>query len=223
MIKCTEDRTMPLLVVSILKCFKGDRDYTTANNALGVRPMGVSGMMYIQCTQCGTINKLKLGKTHRPPDSKKTGVGIFDVNTKLAAGIGETQLNNLLSTIKVYYIDHKSLKRRENEIGHIIEQNAKTSENNFLLEEAIGSLVIGIKYRDADLEENRLDIGISVSTDTCWQKKGSGRSYNSLSAISLDNDVEEEIPEPLNIRIEGDMRLSPLVMFDLQTTSLSRY
>ncbi|XP_063448068.1 uncharacterized protein LOC134727616 [Mytilus trossulus] len=93
------------------------------SNALGVRPMGVSGMMYIQCTQCGTINKLKLGKTHRPPDSKRTGVGIFNVNTKLAAG-------------------------------------------------------------DADLEENILDNGISVSTDTCWQKKGSGRSYNSLSGVA---------------------------------------
>ena len=23
--------------------------------------------------------------------------------------------------------------------------------------------------------------GICISTDTCWQKKGSGRSYNSLS------------------------------------------
>ncbi|CAG2219652.1 unnamed protein product [Mytilus edulis] len=118
------------------------------SNALGVRPMGVSGMMYIQCTQCGTINKLKLGKTHRPPDSKRTGVGIFNVNTKLAAGmihsgIGETQLNNLLSTINLHCIDHKSLKGRENEIGHFIEKNAKTSENNFLIEEAIGSLVIG--------------------------------------------------------------------------------
>ncbi|CAG2240138.1 unnamed protein product [Mytilus edulis] len=161
------------------------------SNALGVRPMGVSGMMYIQCTQCGTINKLKLGKTHRPPDSKRTGVGIFNVNTKLAAGmihsgIGETQLNNLLSTINLHCIDHKSLKRRENEIGHVIEKNAKTSENNFLIEEAIGSLVIGepSAAEDADLEENMLDNGISVSTDTCWQKKGSGRSYNSLSGVA---------------------------------------
>ncbi|CAC5422396.1 unnamed protein product [Mytilus coruscus] len=43
-----------------------------------------------------------------------------------------------------------------------------------------------------------------------------------IVAISLDNDVEEEIPEPLNIRIEGDIRLSPLIVFDLETTSLSR-
>lgn len=59
------------------------------------------------------------------------------------SGIGETQLNNLLSTINLHCIDHKSLKRRENEIGHFIEKNSKTSENNFLIEEAIGSLVIG--------------------------------------------------------------------------------
>ncbi|CAC5363133.1 unnamed protein product [Mytilus coruscus] len=177
------------------------------SNALGVRPMGVSGMMFIQCTQCGTINKLKLGKTHRPPDSKKkTGVGIFNVNTKLAAGIGETQFNNLLSTINVHCIDHKSLKRRENEIGPIIEQNAKTFENNFLLEEAIGSLFIGEHSAtgDADREENRLDNGISDSTDTCWQKKGSGNHkivclVNEAAGMSPGNETVKRAGK-LNIR-----------------------
>lgn len=56
------------------------------SNALGVRPMGVSGVLYLKCKECCSINRLKLGKTHHLADNKGTGVGIFDVNTKLAAG-----------------------------------------------------------------------------------------------------------------------------------------
>ena len=55
------------------------------------------------------------------------------------SGIGETQLNNLLSTINLHCIDHKSLKRRENETGHFIEKKFLID----MIEEAIGSLVIG--------------------------------------------------------------------------------
>lgn len=33
--------------------------------------------------------------------------------------------------------------------------------------------------------ENEEGKGITVSTDTCWQKKGSGRAYNSLSGMPL--------------------------------------
>ncbi|XP_052074205.1 uncharacterized protein LOC127712054 [Mytilus californianus] len=91
----------------------------------------------------------------------------------LHAGIGETQLNNLLSTMNVHCIDTKSLKAREHEVGQVLENHAKESEHKYLLEEAIGCLNINT--------ENEEGKGITVSTDTCWQKKGSGRAYNSLS------------------------------------------
>jgi len=41
----------------------------------------------------------------------------------LHAGIGETQLNNLLSTMNLHCIDHKSLKAREHEVGIQRNQN----------------------------------------------------------------------------------------------------
>ncbi|XP_076082975.1 uncharacterized protein LOC143054015 [Mytilus galloprovincialis] len=92
------------------------------------------------------------------------------------AGIGETQLNNLLAAMNVHYPHHKSLKSRENEVGDIMEYQANASERKFLLDEAFQSMTI-------DAEGNE-QAGINASTDTCWQKKGSGRAYNSLSGVA---------------------------------------
>ncbi|VDI21939.1 Hypothetical predicted protein [Mytilus galloprovincialis] len=39
-------------------------------------------------------------------------------------------------------------------------------------------------------ENGDTQTGISVSTDTCWQKKGSGRSYNSCQGMEPDMVVE---------------------------------
>ena len=71
-------------VASQLKSCK-DCDYPLfLHNALGVRPYGVCGVVYIQC-DCGAVNKIKLGKTHHAGQSGR-GIGAFDVNTKTAAG-----------------------------------------------------------------------------------------------------------------------------------------
>ena len=58
------------------------------------------------------------------------------------AGIGETQLNNLLSTMNLHCIDHKSLKASEHEVGQVLEKHAEESAQKFLLEEAIECLNI---------------------------------------------------------------------------------
>ena len=63
----------------------------------------------------------------------------------LHAGIGETQLNYLLSTMNLHCIDHKSLKAREHEVGQVLEKHAEESEQKFLLEEAIECLNIDEK------------------------------------------------------------------------------
>ena len=57
------------------------------HEAQGVRPYGLTGIVYIVCSNsaCGALNRLKLGKVHH--ENEKRGVGIFDVNTKAAAGL----------------------------------------------------------------------------------------------------------------------------------------
>ncbi|CAC5357764.1 unnamed protein product [Mytilus coruscus] len=151
------------------------------HNASGVRCYGVSGILYIICHRpiCGRLNKIKLGKPHYPGENKR-GIGVFDVNTKIAtgmihSGIGGTQLSNFLSVLNIHSIDFKALKERENETGAALEAQAEISEERYLQDEINQSFT----------EENgNTQTGISVSTDTCWQKKGSGRSYNSLSGVS---------------------------------------
>ena len=43
------------------------------------------------------------------------------------AGVGETHLNNILSTIDIPPVSHKTLKKAEREIGRALEQTAKAS------------------------------------------------------------------------------------------------
>ncbi|CAG2242653.1 unnamed protein product [Mytilus edulis] len=152
-------------------------------NSLGVRPYGVTGIVYVKCHICESVNRIRLGKTHHSTEHKR-GLGTFDVNTKLATGmlhvgIGETQINNLFSTMNVHYPHHKTLKSRENEVGIVMETQATNSEQKFLLDEAFQSMTIGAEEN----ENTGTDTGLKLSTDTCWQKKGSGRSYDSLSEV----------------------------------------
>ncbi|CAC5426133.1 unnamed protein product [Mytilus coruscus] len=90
------------------------------------------------------------------------------------AGIGETQLNNFLSSLNVHCIDAKTLKIRE-KAGSVLENQAIMSQQRHLQMEILNSTT-------EDQTDSRS--GICISTDTCWQKKGSGRSYNSLSGVS---------------------------------------
>lgn len=78
--------------------------------------------------------------------------------------------------MNIHCINSKTLKEREIEIGEIIESNAEASEKKFLLEEAVEAITLN--------EDSQQQKGIHASTDTCWQKKGSGRAYNSLSGVA---------------------------------------
>ncbi|XP_052073732.1 uncharacterized protein LOC127730530 [Mytilus californianus] len=97
-------------------------------------------------------------------------------NTEMIhTGIGETQLKNFLSSLNVHCIDAKTLKIRENEAGSVLDNQAIMSQQRHLQREILNSTT-------EDQTDSRS--GICISTDTCWQKKGSGRSYYSLSEVS---------------------------------------
>ena len=134
------------------------------------------------------MNKVALGKQHRKIVSKNDnqfdlascGNAIFDANTKTAsgmiyAGIGVTHLNNFLSTLNLPQICHKSLKVREVEIGSVMQSFANKSIDAALV-------------REQEITQKELNtegpVGIEVSSDAAWQKRGSQRSYNSLSGIA---------------------------------------
>ena len=145
-------------------------------SALGVHTRGLGGWIYITCDNqaCTTMNKISIGKQHKkhvkpaenPFDRTPPGSAIFDVNTKAASGIlhsgiGESDLNSLLSVLNLPQISHKSLKVREVEIGSIIETFANKSVDDAL-------------QKEQELTElNTGNVGIEVSSDAAWQKRGS--------------------------------------------------
>ena len=157
-------------------------------NSQGVQQRGLGGWIYITCDNpiCMKMNKISLGKQHKktipegnnPFNMLPRGSAIFDVNTKAAsgmihAGIGQSHLNNLLSTLNIQQISHTSLKDREEEIGAIIETSANNSVDAALKQEQ--ELTVKEKYVEDGVP------GIEISSDAAWQKRGSQRSYNNLS------------------------------------------
>ncbi|VDI11574.1 Hypothetical predicted protein, partial [Mytilus galloprovincialis] len=76
-------------------------------------------------------------------------------------------------------------KSRENEVEIVMETQATNSEHKSLLDEAFQSMTIGAKEN----ENTGTDTGLKLSTDTCWQKKVSGRSYDSLSGCRICNNA----------------------------------
>ena len=159
-------------------------------HAQGILPRCLGGWIYIMCDNPAstTVNKISLGKQHKKPvsqvnnpfDLSPRGNAIFDVNTKAASGmlhadIGETHLNNLLSTLNLPRISHRTLKVREEKIGTVIQNFANKSVDAALKKEQ------ELTGREKQFAET---VGIEVSSDATWQKGGSQRSYNSLSGIA---------------------------------------
>ena len=87
----------------------------------------------------------------------------------LNAGLGPSQVNGLLSGMNIPTICPKTLKRREREIGGKIEEKATESCEQVAKEEW---------SKTSEGEK-----GITVSYDMGWQKRGTGKSYNSLSGV----------------------------------------
>ncbi len=126
------------------------------------------------------------------------------------AGLGERSLNNFLSVLNLNTLSKPTLKNRENEIGVVMEKQASESEQKWALEELKKTIletpvqrsprIRETTKRSHSLEPNKCaaqrkprarstspgysSIGMDGSIDTCYQKRGSQRSYNSLSGAS---------------------------------------
>ncbi|XP_055999188.1 uncharacterized protein LOC125656742 [Ostrea edulis] len=79
-------------------------------------------------------------------------------------GLGETQVNGLLASLNIPTITQNSLKEREREVGNQLALMAEESCRQHL-------------SREIEMSEGNL----SASFDGAWQKRGTGRAYNSLT------------------------------------------
>lgn len=124
---------------------------------------------------CGYVNNINTSQEHR---SGERGPKAFDINTRVAlgclhAGIGQSHINNLLSTMNIPTMNSTIFKNKEREVGKAVEKIARASCQNSIervREEAVRN---GI-----ECEEDNL-IPVSCSFDMGWQKRGKG--HNSLT------------------------------------------
>ena len=136
---------------------------------------GLASKFHVKGTNCGFINKVATSAQH---SSVTHGPPAFDVNSRavlgsLHIGIGQTQINNLLSTINIPRINISTFKKREREVGKATETLAKKSCKESIAEEREKAILAG-----ENVDENSL-IGLPVSYDMGWQKRGKG--HNSLT------------------------------------------
>ena len=133
------------------------------------------------CTVCGGKNDVKTLSQHR---SGQRGPLTHNINSRavlacLHTRIGETHLNNLLSTLNVPTINPVTFKSREREIGAVVEKVAqKTCNQNMTLERELG-IENGTKV---DAEGC---VGVSCSYDMGWQKRGKGHNSSIAHAAVM--------------------------------------
>ena len=106
------------------------------------------------------------------------GPSAYDNNSRavlgtLDAGIGETHLNTILTTMNIPNISRSTFKRREREVGLAVEQVAKKSCVEAVTQEKQMEIEIG-----GVADENGL-IPLTCLYDMGWQKRG--RAFNSLT------------------------------------------
>lgn len=138
------------------------------HNTINIKTYGLGSVLKVLCTNksCGNINAIPTGKQH---DHK-----IWDVNTKLALaaidlGLGEHQINGLLSILNIPTVSHCMIDNRIREVGDVIESVADESMEEWTEKEKEMT-------RESDGNDN-----VTVSVDAAWQRRGSGRSYDSLT------------------------------------------
>ena len=133
---------------------------------------GLARTFVIICPVCGKNNEIKTSEQHK---SGQRVPPAFDVNTRVAlgclhAGIGQTHINNLLSTLNAPTINSVTFKLREREVGKAVEGVAKSSCQDYLVIEKQEALQNGVQVDDNNL------VPISCSYDMGWQKRGKGHN-----------------------------------------------
>ncbi|KAK3108332.1 hypothetical protein FSP39_005757 [Pinctada imbricata] len=134
---------------------------------------GLGSLLSVKCKN-DHINLIPTGKRHfrAKSDSLKAREQAWEINDKLAfgidhSGVGFKKSSELFSILNIPFPSHTTLKRCERAVGKVIEGVAKES------------------CRDAAIsEKERTDESsqkVTASFDAGWQKRGSGKSYSSLS------------------------------------------
>ena len=100
----------------------------------------------------------------------------------LAAGMGESHVIKFLLTMGINPPSDTCLKDRQREVGHHFETLAKKTCDNAIIEEVNASK--NSNSHENVNSQNDSPVSLCASVDAAWQRRGSERSYNSLSGHS---------------------------------------
>ncbi|VDI64025.1 Hypothetical predicted protein [Mytilus galloprovincialis] len=136
-------------------------------HAVKINDCGLGSILKIMCMNrnCNHLNNVPTGKRHGR---------IWDINSKVALaaihiGLGEHQLNAFLSILNMPTVSHKMFDQRSKEVGEVLESLAEES------------MVEWTEKEKTLTKECGGDENITVCVDAGWQKRGSGRAYDSLT------------------------------------------
>ncbi|XP_071168369.1 uncharacterized protein [Mytilus edulis] len=136
-------------------------------HAVKINECGLGSILKIMCMNrnCNHLNNVPTGKRHGR---------IWDINSKVALaaihiGLGEHQLNAFLSILNMPTVSHKMFDQRSKEVGEVLESLAEES------------MVEWTEKEKTLTKECGGDENITVCVDAGWQKRGSGRAYDSLT------------------------------------------
>ena len=95
-------------------------------NIVNETRIGFASLLYIPC-KCGKMNKVPTGKSRKLKDN--CGVHLYDINSKSAiamihAGVTATAMQRIFAVMEVPSLKVKALKKREREVGDVIESTA---------------------------------------------------------------------------------------------------
>ena len=99
---------------------------------VGEEKSGLASVLKTKCSTCGMLTKIGTSDTHTPAGGSDRGRRPYDVNTKAAfatmvSGIGITQANRFLAVLNIPQMTHRNSKKRERDIGAVVERLANQS------------------------------------------------------------------------------------------------
>ena len=141
-------------------------------NIVSENRFGLATQLIIECNFCKQHNIVETSKKHT---TGRRGPSAFDINSRAAlaclhAGIGETHLDEICSTMDIPTMSRACYKIREREAGEAVETVAKKS-----CQEAISLEKAHCDECNVEPDENNL-YPISCSYDMGWQKRGKGHN-----------------------------------------------
>ena len=109
-----------VLAEALGKCFgQGCSSTLDLRNTESEKRYGFASLLWVSCVECGALNSIKTSKSHHVT---KKGAPVYDVNTKAAGAMIDSELSvtgmqKFMASLEVLPVSARTLTKRERKIG----------------------------------------------------------------------------------------------------------